>query len=60
MIVTYGCTTAATTPPVVSHEHIEISLVPLEDLDGLRLPDGYRQSIAAWAKHLAERDTTGP
>jgi ADP-ribose pyrophosphatase YjhB (NUDIX family) len=60
VIVTYGCTTTATTQPVVSHEHSEIALVPLNDLDGLRLPDGYRQSIASWAKQLAEHDAQGP
>lgn len=49
VIVTYGCTVL--TPevaPVVSHEHKQIGLFPLDELPALRLPDGYRRSIAAW------------
>ncbi|MFD0684553.1 NUDIX hydrolase [Actinomadura fibrosa] len=53
VIVTYGCTVL--TPevvPLVSHEHKQIGLFTLDELSGLRLPDGYRRSIAAW---MAER-----
>jgi 8-oxo-dGTP pyrophosphatase MutT (NUDIX family) len=55
LIVTYGCTTTATGDPIRSGEHDEIGLFGLPELGGLRLPDGYRRSVAAWAARLAER-----
>jgi hypothetical protein len=33
----------------VSPEGIEVGLFPLDALDGLRLPDGYRRSVRRWA-----------
>jgi 8-oxo-dGTP pyrophosphatase MutT (NUDIX family) len=55
LIVTYGCATTATDRPTRSSEHDEIGLFSLQELGGLRLPDGYRRSIAAWAGRLAEQ-----
>ncbi|WUH97687.1 NUDIX hydrolase [Spirillospora sp. NBC_00431] len=49
VIVTYGCTVL--TPdaePVVSHEHKQLGLFPLDQIPDLRMPDGYKQSIKAW------------
>ncbi|MBO2454193.1 NUDIX hydrolase [Actinomadura barringtoniae] len=49
LIVTYGCTVL--TPdvvPVVSHEHKELGLFGPGEVPGLRMPDGYKQSIATW------------
>lgn len=49
VIITYGCT--ALTPdqePVLSHEHKQIGLFTAEQVPGLNMPDGYKQSIAAW------------
>jgi 8-oxo-dGTP pyrophosphatase MutT (NUDIX family) len=55
LIVTYGCTTTATGEPIRSGEHHDIGLFTPRELGGLRLPDGYRRSIATWAGHLAEQ-----
>jgi 8-oxo-dGTP pyrophosphatase MutT (NUDIX family) len=47
-VVTYGCSTAETAVPTISPEHREIGLFRADALAGLRLPAGYRRSIAAW------------
>jgi hypothetical protein len=49
LIVTYGCVPISTPELVASHEHGAVELIPLEKLPGLRLPEGYRRSIVAWA-----------
>lgn len=52
LIVTYGCTVL--TPdrvPVLSHEHKEIGLFHQHELAGLTMPEGYKQSVAAWYAH---------
>ncbi len=48
-IVTYGCTAAAAhRPPVVSHEHKEIGLFRRDEVPGLVMPQGYKDSVARW------------
>jgi mutator protein MutT len=49
LIVTYGCTETAAAEAVVSREHKRLGWIPLEDLAGLRMPDGYKASIRAWS-----------
>ncbi len=39
----------------VSHEHKELRLFPLEEIAGLRMPDGYKQSIKAYAESAGSR-----
>jgi 8-oxo-dGTP pyrophosphatase MutT (NUDIX family) len=49
LIITYGCTVL--TParaPVLSHEHKQIGLFTAEEVAQLNMPEGYKQSIAAW------------
>ncbi|MFI0983607.1 NUDIX domain-containing protein [Streptomyces sp. NPDC021093] len=49
VIVTYGCTVLTPdTTPVVSHEHKQVGLFTADEVPELRMPDGYKQSIAAW------------
>jgi 8-oxo-dGTP pyrophosphatase MutT (NUDIX family) len=46
VIVTYAATTGATASDLVlSHEHKELGLFAVADLDRLPLPTGYRRSI---------------
>lgn len=49
LIITYGCVPLTTGELVRSHEHGAVELIPLGELGGLRLPEGYRASIAHWA-----------
>ncbi len=49
LIVTYGCRNL--TPdkvPVLSHEHKRLGLFTAEEVPALNMPDGYKQSVAAW------------
>ncbi|MFI0351096.1 NUDIX domain-containing protein [Actinomadura sp. 9N407] len=49
LIVTYGCHVVDTdTPPRLSHEHKEIALFGSDQVTGLKMPDGYKQSVRAW------------
>jgi 8-oxo-dGTP pyrophosphatase MutT (NUDIX family) len=53
LIVTYGCPVASAGPPVVSAEHKRADLFTEQELPALRMPDGYRRSIADWLARLA-------
>jgi 8-oxo-dGTP pyrophosphatase MutT (NUDIX family) len=52
LIVTFGC--SATKPDTLthSHEHDEVGLFAVDELKGLRLPEGYRRSILSWRSNL--------
>ena len=39
----------------VSHEHKELRLFPLEEIAALRMPDGYKESIKAYAEKARSR-----
>jgi 8-oxo-dGTP pyrophosphatase MutT (NUDIX family) len=53
-IVTYGCHPESDVEPILSHEHKEIGLFTEQEVADLRMPDGYRRSIALW---LARSDS---
>ena len=48
VIVTYGCQGGGDAVPVVSDEHKEVGLFARSEVAGLRMPDGYRDSITTW------------
>jgi len=48
LIVTYGCYTASVAPPVISNEHKEVGLFTASEATDLRMPGGYKKSVAAW------------
>jgi 8-oxo-dGTP pyrophosphatase MutT (NUDIX family) len=54
LIVTYGCFPATEADPAVSHEHKEVGLFTESEVAGLRMPEGYKESIAAWYARLRE------
>jgi 8-oxo-dGTP pyrophosphatase MutT (NUDIX family) len=54
LILTYGCSESSQGEAVLSDEHTELRWFPLAEVDGLRLPDGYKKSIRSWSTH-AER-----
>lgn len=59
-IATYGCHPQSDTDPVLSIEHKEIGLFKASEVGHLRMPEGYRRSIAAWLTHPACDHTAGP
>ncbi|WIX98256.1 NUDIX hydrolase [Amycolatopsis mongoliensis] len=58
-IVTYGCTTTSTAVPVLSHEHSRVAEFAEHEIPGLRMPDGYKRSIATWFDRLRASVTAG-
>jgi 8-oxo-dGTP pyrophosphatase MutT (NUDIX family) len=53
VIITYGCTVL--TPDrrlVVSSEHSRLELFAADEVPDLHMPDGYKQSIAAWLQRI--------
>jgi 8-oxo-dGTP pyrophosphatase MutT (NUDIX family) len=52
LIVTYGCLETAEVEAALSHEHKRLRWFPLAEVPGLRMPDGYKASIRAWASSL--------
>jgi len=49
LIVTYGCTETHEGRAVLSDEHSRLEWFPLEDVDSLDMPDGYKAAIRRWA-----------
>ena len=49
-IVTYACELAGDFNPKISDEHTDHSLWPVDRLDEIALPAGYRRSIEKWAR----------
>jgi 8-oxo-dGTP pyrophosphatase MutT (NUDIX family) len=55
LIVTYGCHLQPgqeDLAPVLSHEHSRIGLFSRDDVPGLIMPQGYKDSIATWFAHV--------
>ncbi len=52
LVVTFGCHTAATTDPVVSHEHKQVGLFAKDEVAALAMPEGYKRSVRAWYTQL--------
>ncbi len=53
-IVTYGCISDDDREPVLSHEHKEIGLFTEREVTALKMPDGYKRSVANWFARLRE------
>ncbi|GAB2822482.1 NUDIX hydrolase [Actinocorallia aurea] len=52
-IVTYGCRLLeGNAEPLISHEHKEIGLFGEDEVPGLVMPQGYKDSVAAWFARL--------
>ena len=49
LIVTYGCVERGERAAVLSDEHTQLAWVELAKVERLRMPDGYKRSIARWA-----------
>lgn len=58
LIVTYGCSAPATKQFKLSNEHKAGQWFALTQIPALPMPEGYKQSIAAW-KTLSEKTNSG-
>ena len=54
LVVTYGCAERGERTPTLSDEHTELAWIPLAEVPRLRMPDGYKSSIARWAARADE------
>jgi 8-oxo-dGTP pyrophosphatase MutT (NUDIX family) len=52
LVLTYGCTERVTRAAVLSPEHTRLEWIGLDDVALLRMPDGYKSSIARWAERI--------
>jgi mutator protein MutT len=52
LVLTYGCIERSARPATLSDEHTRLAWIPLDDIERLPMPDGYKTSIARW---LAQR-----
>jgi 8-oxo-dGTP pyrophosphatase MutT (NUDIX family) len=50
LVLTYGCTERAERTAVLSHEHTRLAWIALADVAELRMPEGYKTSIARWTR----------
>ena len=50
LVVTYGCVERGRRSAVLSDEHTQLAWIALADVNDLRMPDGYKRSIARWAR----------
>jgi len=48
-IVAYGCTLDGGFAPLLSDEHVEYCVWPLDRLSEINLPEGYRRSVEEWS-----------
>ena len=62
LVVTYGCQALPFGEVRWSAEHREGGLFTLAEIDALRMPEGYRRSIRAWASRVTAgaRSVDGP
>jgi 8-oxo-dGTP pyrophosphatase MutT (NUDIX family) len=49
LVLTYGCSESSQAEAVLSDEHKELRWFPLAEVDGLRMPDGYKKAIRSWS-----------
>ena len=49
LVLTYGCVESDGRQAELSDEHTHLAWIPLADVHALRMPDGYKASIARWA-----------
>jgi 8-oxo-dGTP pyrophosphatase MutT (NUDIX family) len=54
LVLAYGCSESSRGKAVLSDEHTELRWFPLAEVDGLRMPDGYKKAIRSWSTR-AER-----
>jgi 8-oxo-dGTP pyrophosphatase MutT (NUDIX family) len=52
LIVTYGCSELREVPAALSDEHRALAWFSLAEVRALPMPEGYKASIAAWARAL--------
>lgn len=55
-IATFGCPTQSGAKVTHSPEHKAVGLFSVDEVEGLKMPDGYKRSIFNWARRLSLLD----
>ena len=55
LVLTYGCSESSPDEAVLSDEHKELRWFSLGEIDKLKMPDGYKESIRAWSSRQKTR-----
>jgi len=55
LVLTYGCLERSERTTVLSDEHTRFDWIGLDDVAELRMPDGYKRSIARWSAQRGTR-----
>ena len=55
LVLTYGCAERSARSAVLSDEHTRFDWIPLREVAGLPMPDGYKRSIARWTEQRGTR-----
>jgi 8-oxo-dGTP pyrophosphatase MutT (NUDIX family) len=54
LILTFGCSETSRAEAVLSDEHKELRWFSLGEVDGLKMPEGYKTSIRSWSTLVGE------
>jgi len=52
VVIAYGCVESSLGEAVLSDEHKEVQWFALDEIDSLRIPQGYKTSIKSWSARL--------
>ena len=52
VVLAYGCVESSLNEAVLSDEHKELRWFPLDEIDTLRMPQGYKASIRSWSARV--------
>ena len=52
VVIAYGCVESSLGEAVLSDEHKEVQWFALDEIDTLRIPQGYKTSIKSWSARL--------
>ena len=55
LVITYGCVERTARAAVLSDEHTRFDWIPLDEVDRLPMPGGYKTSIARWTAQRGAR-----
>lgn len=55
LVITYGCVERTARAAVLSDEHTRFDWIPLDEVDRLPMPGGYKTSIARWKAQRGAR-----
>jgi mutator protein MutT len=53
LVIAYGCVESTRDEAVLSDEHKELRWFALDEIEALRMPEGYKASIRSWSERVS-------